>query len=271
MVARRSLTRRSLLPALLFVAGLLFRSSAFVVPNGPPKQHTIVDRLIEQVRGHRDECEISQAGAVVEEARARFPDNVDLKILSLRIRKLQETVSDEEEERELTSILELLPLPPLLESTLGHDSQSSGLLGPEGASRLQKRVEVLLLLHRYDEAFRLQRALFLEVRSVPPAHSGRRPLVKSGDLVGIGKLQHDIEQLTRLAGEGLLNQAVLESVVPLFQRVIRLLEPRAASEKRIGCTLLSVMPIKEGFRLLACPRVRASDALRVRRAQACRP
>ena len=80
-----------------------------------------------------------------------------------------------------------------------------------------------------------------------------------------------VQQLTRLADKGLLNQAILESVVPLFQRVIRLLEPRAASEKRIGCTLLSVMPIKEGFRLLACPRVRASDALRSRRAQACRP
>ena len=113
---------------------------------------------------------------------------------------------------------------------------------------------------RYDEAFRLQRLLFLHLRSVPPAHSGRGPLVKAGDHVGIGKLQHDVEQLTRLDTMGLVPPAVAQKIVipfadvrcpgesvgtvllqvPLFQRAIRLLEPRVAAETRKVSSVLRV-------------------------------
>ena len=137
----RSFTRRASWLRFVLV------SSAFVLRPSSAEPPSEISIILNEAKARMNECQISEARAFLDAARARFPFAVEIRVALFRTMKLDDAMSEEEEERELTSILGLLPPTPV-ETSVDYDGQT--IIGPENWTPFRQKVEVLLLLHRYD-------------------------------------------------------------------------------------------------------------------------
>jgi len=86
----------------------------------------------------------------------------------------------------------------------------------------QHRFKLLLLMRNYDAAFEIARTMFLRLRDI---RHGADPRGLEGDVVAVGKLQHDLDQLRYIHVPNQLNPSTLRKLWSLCSSPVRIAPP----------------------------------------------